>query len=101
MTPMRPCRYAPSLCVINGPHFSDDGHLDLPRILQLRLDLPGDVFREPDRLLVADLFRIDDDAQLAPRLDGEALGDAFHGVRDPFEPLQAVHVVLENLAARA
>src|SRR6266849_6825216 len=88
------------LRIINRPHLSDHSHLDLPGVLQLRFDLAGDILRQPDGLLVADLFGVDDDAKLAPGLNGEALRHSVHGVGNRFQSLEAVHVVLEDLAAR-
>src|ERR1044071_2203181 len=87
--------------IFDHTHLANHRHFDLTRILQLRLDLPRDVFRQPDRLLVGDLLGVDDDAKLAPRLNREALRHAVHRVRDRLEALETVHVILENLAARA
>src|SRR5262245_53433480 len=65
--------------VFNGPGLSDDGDFDLARILQLVLDAAGDVFRQPDRLLVRDPFTLHHDADFAPRLQGKGLGHALEG----------------------
>src|SRR5688500_7546593 len=43
--------------------------LYLPRILQLRLDAPGDLIAERRHAVLLDVVGRDDDAHLAPRLD--------------------------------
>src|SRR5262245_24496989 len=55
-------------CVVNGAGFADDRDFDLSRIFELVLDAAGDVFREPDRLLVGDLLTLDHDPDLAAGL---------------------------------
>src|ERR1051326_3621859 len=98
LCPSYPMRLFP---IFDHTHLANHRDFDVTRILQLRLDLPRDVFRQPDRLLVGDLLGVDDDAKLAPCLDREALRDAVHRVRDRLEALETMDVVLENLAARA
>src|SRR5687767_13756828 len=90
-----------SLRVLDRTGLADDGDLDLPRVGEVLLDLLGDVAREPDRLLVGDLLAVHDDADLAARLDGEALLHALEARRDLLELLEPLHVSLEDLAARA
>src|SRR5438045_3989079 len=46
------------LGVVHGAAFADDRHFDLPRVLELVLDPPGDVLRQPDRLLIGDLLAL-------------------------------------------
>src|SRR5512139_3278252 len=74
---------------VNGPGFSDDRYLDLPRVLELRLDPLRDVLRHPEALVVVHLLRVDDDAQLSPGLDGVGLLDPLHAVRHLLELLDA------------
>jgi hypothetical protein len=52
--------------VVDSPSLSDDGDLDLARVLQALLDLLGDVSGEPGRRQVVDPVRRDEDANLAP-----------------------------------
>src|SRR4051794_5942919 len=61
---------------LNRPGLPDHRDLDLPGVLELVLDPAGDVLRQPDRLLVRDLFALDHDPDLAAGLQGEGLGDA-------------------------
>src|SRR5512135_1597210 len=86
---------------INSPRLADDRDLDLSRVLKLRLDALGDVLRHPEALVVRDLLRVHDDAQLAAGLDRERALDALHAVRHLLELLEALDVGLEDLAAGA
>src|SRR5439155_17451836 len=79
----------------------DHGHLDLARVLELPLDLACDLVREEDRLVVVDLGRLDDDADLAARLQRVDLLDAGLLRRDLLERLEPLDVRLEALAACA
>src|SRR5215218_476881 len=54
-----------SLRVIGRPALPNHGHLDLTRVLELLLDVPGDLVREHRRGVVVDLVRLHDDPQLA------------------------------------
>src|SRR5204863_31552 len=60
---------------VDGAALADHGHLHLTRILELVLDLPCDLVREQDGAVVVDLPGTDDDANLAPRLEGVELVD--------------------------
>src|SRR5258706_1554418 len=84
--------------IFHGASLTDHRHLDLARILELRLDLFRHVFRHPERLVVGDLRRLHDDPKLSSRLDGERLLNALETVRDVFEFLQPLDVSLQNLA---
>src|SRR5687767_4410362 len=87
--------------VLNGTRLADHGHFDLAGVLQLALDAPGDVFRQPDRLFVRDALALDEYADFAAGLQGKSLGDALERVGDAFEFFQAFDVGLENVAAGA
>ena len=78
----------------------DDGHLDLTRVLQLALDLAGDLVREEDSRVVVDLGRLDHDPDLPARLKRIDPFDALLRRRDLLERLEALDVVLQALAAR-
>lgn len=57
--------------VVDRPCFPDNRDLDLTRVLQALFDLLDDVPREPARRQVVDLRGRNEDADLAPGLDGE------------------------------
>ena len=77
------------------------GYLDLAGVGQLVLDLLGDIAREQDHLVLADVLRLDHDADLAAGLDGVAAGDAGEALGDLLELFETLDVVLDVLAARA
>src|SRR5215471_3855406 len=87
--------------VLHGARLPNDRDLDLAGILELRLDLLGHVAGEPERLVVGQARRLDDDPQLPSGLDGERLLDALEAVGDVLELLQALDVRLQDLAAGA
>ena len=72
-----------------------------PGILELILDLAGDLVREQRGRVVVDLARLDDHADLAAGLQRVHLRDAGLRRRDLLERLEPLDVVLEALAARA
>ena len=80
---------------------ADDDHLHLARVLELILDLAGDLVREEHGAVVVDLGRLDDDADLAARLERVRLRHAGLRGRDLLERLEPADVVLEALPARA
>src|SRR5262245_16559039 len=90
-----------SFRVIHGARLADDRHLDLARILELVLDAPRDVLREPDRFLVGNLLALDHDPDFAPGLQRERLRHALERIGDPLELLEPFDVRLEDVAARA
>src|SRR5687768_5205947 len=92
---------AVSACKIHRPRFSDDNYLDLPRILKLGFDSPGDFFRQRRHPHVVDVVRLHEDANLAPCLNREDLLHAAIARRDTFETLEPLHVRFERLAARS
>src|SRR5262245_3261153 len=87
-----------SLRVVDRSRLPDDGDLDLSRILELVLDAACDVLRQPDGFLVRDLLALDHDADLAPGLQRERLGNALERVGDALELLEALDVRLEDVA---
>src|SRR2546427_8712883 len=76
---------APSMILAGKIHragLADHHDLDLAGVLQLPLDLPGDLLGQLARLAVVDGGRRDDDAHLAARLDGEHLLDTGEPARE-------------------
>src|SRR5262245_19236475 len=66
--PLRRVLRAALLRVLDRPRFADDRHLDLPRILEMLLDLAGDLVREQRGLVVSDLLGLHDHANLTAGL---------------------------------
>src|SRR5690606_14212339 len=85
---------------VHRARLADDHHLDLPRVLQLVLQLARDLLAELRHGRVIDVLRIDHDADLAARLNREAALDAGKAVGDFLELLEPLHVGLEHLSAR-
>src|ERR1043166_1212065 len=92
-------------CVVAGDvdraALADHRHLHLAGVLELILDLAGDLVREQRGLLVADLARADDHTDLAAGLQRVHLLDSRLRRRELLERLEPLDVVLEALAARA
>jgi hypothetical protein len=61
---------------IDGAALADHRHLDLPRVLQVALDLACDLVREQNGSVVVDLLRLDEDADLTSCLERVDLVDA-------------------------
>src|SRR4051812_49739250 len=62
--------------VVGGPGLPDDGDLDLAGVLELLLDLAGDLVAEQDRAVVVERAGDDHHADLAAGLHGVDLVDA-------------------------
>src|SRR5262249_5257992 len=86
--------------VLDRTGLPDHRDLDLAGVLQLGLDLLAPAPGEPQRLVARALVRLDDDAELAARLDRERLLDALEAVGDVLELLESLDVRLEDLAPR-
>src|SRR6266705_870559 len=86
---------------LDGAALADHRDLDLPRVLELPLDLAGDLVREEHRPVVVDLPGLDEDPDLSAGLDRVDLLDTRLLGGDLLERLQPADVVLERLAARA
>ena len=74
--------------------------LDLTGISELILDLLGDIPCEQDHLILADLFGLDHDANLAAGLNGIGACDAGKALGDFLKLFKTLDVVLYILAAR-
>src|SRR3954451_24413941 len=96
-----PAAGLPSLRELDRPRLADDRDLDLPGVLELALDLAGDLAREQQRGVVIDRRRLDDDTDLAPGLHRVDLLDAGVARGDELELAQPLDVGLQRLAARA
>src|SRR3954447_7725823 len=92
-------RFMASSSVVGRPRLPDDGHLDLTRVLELLLDLAGDLVREEHRPVVVERARHDHDADLAARLHRVDLVHAVVAGGDLLQVAQALDVLLERLAA--
>src|SRR5215218_11144183 len=87
--------------VVGGPRLPDDGHLDLAGVLELLLDLAGDLVGEQDGAVVVERAGLDHHADLAAGLHRVDLVDAVVAGGDVLEVAQALDVLLERLAAGA
>src|SRR5919204_1800271 len=88
------------LGVVNGPGLADHGHLDLAGVLELLLDLAGDLAGEGRGVVVVDRPRGHDHADLAAGLHRVHLVDAFVARGDVLELAQALDVLLQRLPPR-
>ncbi len=86
-----------SLGKINRPRLADDGHLDLPWVLQVLLHSLGHVLGKLDSRQVVDLLRLDDDPDLPSRLDGIGFVHPVKGVGDLFQGLDPLDVGFQRL----
>src|SRR3990170_2433194 len=89
------------LRVLHRAPFADNGDFDLPRVVQVLLYLLADLLRHPVGAEVIDLFGLDDDAYLAPGLDGERLLHAREGVGNRLQRFQPLEVLVHGLATSA
>jgi hypothetical protein len=81
-----------SLRVFHATCFPHHGDPDLPRVMKFILDSSHETSSQCVRLGIVDLFRMDDDPQFAPRLDGEALVDAREREADLLQVLEPFDV---------
>src|SRR5579884_114578 len=93
-------RPAPSARVLGRAALADDRHLDLPRVLELPLDLAGDLVGQQCGGVVVDLAGGHHHPDLAPGLHRVDLVDAVVAHRDLLEVAQPLDVLLKRLAAR-
>src|SRR6266705_2539233 len=94
----------PSMILAGKIHragLADHHDLDLTGILELPLDLAGDLLGELTRPAVVDRVRGDHDAHLPARLDGVDLFDPAELARDLLELCEQLDVGLERLAPGA
>src|SRR2546422_10769656 len=94
---------APSMSLAGKIHrasLADHHHLDLAGVLELALDLPGDLLGELARLAVVDRTRRHHDAHLPARLDREHFLHAREFPRNLLQLGEAFDVGLERFAAR-
>src|SRR4051812_20477394 len=87
--------------VVRRPRLPDHRDLDLAGVLELLLDLPGDLVREQDGAVVVEGAGVEHDADLAARLHRVDLVHALMAGRDVLEVAQALDVLLQRLAAGA
>src|SRR5262249_14014592 len=88
-------------CKLHGPRLADHRHLDLAGVVELLLDGLGDVAADLDRVAVARLAGVGDDAHLAAGLDGVRVLHTGEARRHRLQLLQALDVLLQRLAAGA
>ena len=83
--------------IFDRPHLPDDRDLDLAGIIELVLDLRGDVLGDQRGPVVGDLAGVDHDPDLAAGLEGEGLGHAVEALGQRLELFQPLDVVFEKL----
>ena len=88
------------LCVIDGTGLTDHIDLDLTGVLQLGFNFLGNFTGEQNHLGIGNLFRIDDDTDLAACLNGIRTGHTGGSICDLFQLFQSLNVRFEVLAAR-
>ena len=86
---------------LDGARLANDADLDLTRILHFVLDALDDLLRKDERAGIVDVLGLNHDANLAARLNGEALFNALERIGDFLELLEALDVVFDGFAARA
>src|SRR3989337_3634743 len=86
--------------VVDRPRLADDGDLDRPGVLHPLFDLLGHVARQAGGRQVVDILRRDDDPDLPPGLQGEALLNSHEGIGDLLQTAHAFNVLLQTLAPR-
>ena len=87
------------LGVLGRSHLSDDRDLDLTRILHIVLDLLGNLTGKFNNAQVVHLVRLDDDAYLAPGLNGVGFFHAGEGLGNVFQRRHTLDVGFEGLTA--
>src|SRR5690349_24577950 len=87
--------------VVGRARLPDDGDLDLARVLELLLDLAGDLVAQQDRAVVVERVRGDHDPDLPAGLHGVDLVDAVVAGGDLLAVAQAVDVLLQRPSAPA
>lgn len=93
--------YLPLAREFDGTGFADDGDFDLAGILEVLLDLEGDLAGKVVRFHVPKLLGFDEDADLAACLESVGLLDALEAVCDRFKISKALEVILDVVAACA
>src|SRR3954447_20858236 len=101
LRPPGPSPPAASLREVDRAALAYHRHLDLTGVLELLLHVACDAVREQGGLVVVDLLRLDDHADLATSLHRVDLLDAVVALGDLLELPEALRVVLERLAACA
>src|SRR5450830_775125 len=101
MAAVAPPRRLRLLGDVDGAALADHGDPDLARVVELVLDVPGDLAGQQRRGVVVDLGRLDHHAHLVARLHGEAFLHALLALGDALQRLEPLDVVLERLAAGA
>src|SRR4051794_23085009 len=94
-------RFMPSSSVVGRPGLPDHGHLDLAGVLELLLDLAGDLVAEQDRAVVVERAGDDHHADLAARLHGVDLVDAVVAGGALLVVSPAPYVLLQRLTPGA
>src|SRR5215203_6978210 len=87
--------------VVSRARLPDHGDLDLAGVLELLLDLAGDLVRQQDGAVVVEIARQHHHADLAAGLHRVDLVDAVVARGDLLQVAQALDVLLERLPARA
>ena len=88
-----------SFRVVDGARLADDGDADLAWIAHFLFDARRHVVRENGRLFLRDALWLDDDPQLASRLNGKALLDAVERIADLLQLKDGIfhlQYILEN-----
>ena len=71
--------------VLGGAAFADHADLDLAGVIQLVLDLFGNLAGQQDDLIITNLIRLDQDANLAACLHGVRAFNALKAIAQGFQ----------------
>ena len=85
--------------VFDATGFTDDGHANLPGVLEFIFDLGADVVGEDHGVVVGDLGGVDDDTQITAGLDGIGLDNPLERGSELFEFIDSVDVKMRVFGA--
>ena len=89
------------LRVRDRPEFTNDSHLDLPRVFHCMLDLGRNLIRKLVGHFIVNAVLLDDHSDLAPRLNCIGLGNPFKRLSDGLQFLKTLHIPFNGFPSGA